>query len=108
VKLLGKVSSKRQTPGPALILSALLAAAFVLPGDLKSVALVANFFVFLTFILVNVAVIRLRVKNKKVNRPYRIPFTIKNIPVIPVLAIVMTVLLGSFTVYALLSGNSVE
>lgn len=108
LKWLAFISPKRQTPVTALVLAAACAAAFSLIGDIKTVALIANFFVLGTFLLVNLAAIRLRITKKNEKRPFRIPGTIGAIPVIPVLAIIMTLVLGGFAVYGLLSGNTVE
>jgi amino acid transporter len=99
-KILAKVS-KRKTPFVALILIAILTAAFSFIGDIKTIALFCNFVVYTTFIMVNIAVIWIRVKEKKTDQPFRIPFNINNVPVISVLAILMTLIMMAYSIYGL-------
>jgi APA family basic amino acid/polyamine antiporter len=47
-------------------------------------------------------VIVLRIKDKNIERPFRIPFNIRNIPVISVLGILLIMVLFGFNVYSLL------
>ncbi len=102
MRWLGRVSPRRSTPIRALVLIALVACAFALIGDIGTVARIATISIFLTFLLVNASAIALRLKQPGLGRPYRMPFTIGRVPVIPVLAILMTLTLFSFTVVALL------
>jgi APA family basic amino acid/polyamine antiporter len=104
-KIFSRVSGKGKTPVAALLLCAVLAGVFALIGDLKSVALITNFLVFVTAILVNVAVIILRRKKKSTERPYRIPVNIMNIPVSAVLGILFTIVLAVFTCIGLVQGQ---
>jgi APA family basic amino acid/polyamine antiporter len=98
----GKVNSKTKTPVLALIAAAGLAALFSLIGDVRLVALLTNFFV--TFIIINVTVIYLRVKQKDLKRPFKIPGNIKGIPVISIISIVMVTLLMIYTIYGITTG----
>jgi len=100
LKLFSHVSSKRKTPVAALILILVITCGFALIGDIETVARITTIFIFITFIVVNLSVIVLRVKEKEMNRPYRIPVNIKNIPVISVLGIIMTLILLSYNVYS--------
>ncbi len=101
LKWLSIVSSKRKTPVFALILVAGLMIAFAAIGKLETVALIANFFIFITFLFVNIGVIVLRVKQADKERPYRIPLSIRNIPVPSILGIVLTLLLLAYSVYGI-------
>ncbi|ASS48212.1 MAG: hypothetical protein A3D31_18845 [Candidatus Fluviicola riflensis] len=101
LRFLGTVLPNRRTPVYALIVAALVAAAFSLIGKVEKVALITNFFVFITFIIINLTVIYLRIKQPNLKRPFRIPGNIKNIPVISIVAILMLVLMISYTVYGL-------
>jgi APA family basic amino acid/polyamine antiporter len=103
VSWLSKVSEKRNTPIPALILVACISAAFASIGNVESVAQIANFFVLISFIVINVTVIYIRVKHPKKKSPFRIPGNIKNIPVISVVAILMVLVLTGFNIYGILS-----
>jgi len=101
LKALGRVARRTGTPVRALLLVAGLMIAFSLIGDLKTVALVSNLFIFSTFILVNACVIALRVKQPDVPRPFRIPGSVRNVPVISVLAIIMLLVLLGFCIRGL-------
>ena len=101
LKWLSIVSSKRKIPVFALILVAGLMIAFAAIGKLETVALIANFFIFITFLFVNIGVIVLRVKQADKERPYRIPLSIRNIPVPSILGIVLTLLLLAYSVYGI-------
>jgi basic amino acid/polyamine antiporter, APA family len=101
IRLLAAISEKRQTPYIALILIALVTGSLSLIGDIKTLGLFTNFFVFNTFLFVNAAVIYLRIKDKEKKRPFRIPGNINNIPIISLLAIIMILLLVGYTIYGL-------
>jgi basic amino acid/polyamine antiporter, APA family len=98
------VSSKRKTPVAALTLVVVIMAAFALIGKIEVIAFIANIFIFTTFIAVNSAVIILRIRNKSLERPFRIPGNIGNIPIISILGIAMTLLMVVYTVYGLWAG----
>jgi basic amino acid/polyamine antiporter, APA family len=108
LKMLSFVSLKRKTPVTSLFLVLILTCAFALIGNIKTVAFIANFFIFLTYLGMNVSVIVLRIKNKNLKRPFRIPGNINNIPVISVLGILMTLLLMWFTIIGLSKGASIS
>ena len=90
----------------ALLLVAGLMIAFSLIGDLKTVALVSNLFIFSTFILVNACVIALRIRQPDAPRPFRIPGSVRNVPVISVLAIAMLLTLLGFCIRGLVVSGS--
>lgn len=101
LKKLSYVSPKGKTPVFALILAAVVMVGFALIGKLEKVALIANIFIFVTFLSVNAAVIMLRKKMAVDERPYRIPFNIGDVPVPAVLGILMTLVLLGYTIYGL-------
>lgn len=70
-------------------------------GDITTVALIANFFIYLTFLLVNVSVLVLRVRQPQLERPFRIPGNVRNIPVVTIFAILMTLVLLGYNMYGL-------
>ncbi len=102
---LSKVSHKRKTPINALILILAVMYGFALIGDIETIARIANVFIFMTFIVVNLAVIRLRFVDANLERPYRIPFAVGKMPVIPVFGILLTLLLFGYNFYSLLIGQ---
>jgi APA family basic amino acid/polyamine antiporter len=101
LKLFAVVSPKRKTPLSALVLILIVMCAFALIGKIDTIARIATIFIFVTFIIVNLSVIVLRIREKELNRPFRIPFNIKNIPVISVLGILTTLVLLGYSVYSL-------
>ncbi|WP_245618821.1 APC family permease [Methanogenium cariaci] len=58
--VIGYVHPGRRTPVVAIVGAALISMLFLLPGNIRDVALIANFTLFITFIVINAAVIRLR------------------------------------------------
>ncbi|HEX8270001.1 MAG TPA: amino acid permease [Flavobacterium sp.] len=101
LKPLSFVSPKRKTPLAALIAVLVISGAFSLIGDIEIIARIATIFIFITFIVVNLSVIILRIREKELTRPYRIPVTFNNIPLIPVFGILLTLILLGYTIYSL-------
>ncbi len=101
LKPLSYVSPKRKAPLAALVLILLLMLCFALIGNIEIIARIATVFIFITFIVVNLSVIVLRIRQKDMSRPYRIPLNIKNIPLISVLGILTTLVLLGYTIYSL-------
>ncbi|NEU07736.1 amino acid permease [Flavihumibacter sp. R14] len=96
------VSKKRKTPVAALLLILIVMSTFSLIGKIEVIAMIANFFIFITFLFVNLSVILLRSKEFDRERPFRIPINIKNVPVISVVGIVLTLILMGFNIHALI------
>lgn len=82
-------------PVAAVIACSLAAAAFTLLGDLKDVAATTDVAIYLVFLATNATVILLRFKLPNAERPFRTPITIGRFPVVPVLAILATLLMMS-------------
>jgi basic amino acid/polyamine antiporter, APA family len=101
---LSTVHVTRKTPIASLLLVLVIMVAFALIGNIQTVALLANVFIFLTFLIVNISVIVLRVRHPRAKRPYRMPLSIGKIPVIPLIAVICILVLVSFTVYNLAQG----
>lgn len=102
LRLFSYVSPKRKAPLASLVLILLLMVCFALIGNIEIIARIATVFIFITFIVVNLSVIVLRVRLKEMHRPYRIPLNIKNIPIPSILGILTTLVLLGYTVYSLL------
>ena len=105
MRWLGAVT-QRKTPLNALVLIAAIVCALALIGDIAIVARIATVSIFLSFLLVNASAIVLRWREPELVRPYKMPFHMGKVPVIPVVAIVCTLVLFGFTVAALLGGAS--
>lgn len=99
-----RISAKRRTPGALLVLILFIMSGFAISGNIETIARIATVFIFITFILVNLSVIVLRITDKKMFRPFRVPLNIKNIPVLSILGILMTLLLLGYNMYALIMG----
>lgn len=106
VRAFAYVSPGRQTPVAALALILIIMAPLVLIGNIETIAMIANVFIFTTFLLVNLAVIVLRKKEKNLKRPYRIPGSIQDIPIFSVLGILFTFFLLGYNLYGLLGGRA--
>ncbi len=70
-RILHKVHKRFQTPLLAVIVTALVAIAFVLVGKIEIVASITDFALFTTFILINISLLWLRHKMPAIKRPFR-------------------------------------
>lgn len=84
---LAGVSRRSGAPVRAVLVSAVLAAGFVLVGNLTLVASVTDFAVYLVFVAVNLTVVVLRYRRPGEPRPFRSPLAIGRLPVLPVLGL---------------------
>ncbi len=94
-----------RAPWRAITGAAVLAALFVLIGDITLVASVTDVAVYLVFIAVNATVIALRVRQPNRRRPFRVPWSIGPVP-LPALAGIATVvvLIPSLDLAAIATG----
>lgn len=90
--------SKRKIPVRALLLILLVACVFTAIDDIEIVARIATITIFLTFLVVNLSVIALRVKQPDLVRPFRIPFSIGRLPVLSILGVLCTLVLLGYAV----------
>ena len=79
-----KVWSKTRTPWVAILTVTCGAMIFLLLGDLKTIANLTNFTIFVVFITVNAAVIFLRYRDPKPHG-FRVPFSVGTMPLLPLL-----------------------
>ncbi len=87
------VDKKTKTPGPAIVISGILAIIFVFIGGIEIVGYLTDFLIFCAFIVINLSVIQLRYKKQKLERGFKIPFTIGKLPIIPLLGVVTSAFL---------------
>lgn len=88
-QVLSKTLEKQKTPWIAAIF-AMFTAVVLLPfGKVETVASIASFATMIVFIAINVALVHLRRKKPKKNRPFRIPFAINGVPILPILGIIV-------------------
>lgn len=88
--------SGRGTPSTATLVLTVIAAAFVLSGNIGFVAQVTTFAVFGQFLAVNAAVIALRRSHRDQVRPFRIRWTVAGVPVTAVVGLASTLLFAAF------------
>ncbi len=83
----------RRTPWVAIGICGVLSGLLLFAGDITFIANVTNFTLFITFIAINAAVIVLRFHSPHIPRPFRIPYSIGRLPLVPVAGIVFCVFL---------------
>ena len=89
--ILSIVHISRRTPWAAIIMTSVLSLLFIFAGDIAFVANVANFTLFITFFVINAAMILLRYKEPDVKRPFRVPVTIGKFPLISFLGMLFNI-----------------
>jgi APA family basic amino acid/polyamine antiporter len=103
-EIFSKVSKRTLAPWVAVVGIVIAAIFFLFIGDLKSIANLTNFTVFSVFILINATLIFLRIK-KPVNKGFRVPLNIGEIPIIPVFGIISSFfMLGNLSFNIILLG----
>ena len=95
-KFLGKIHPKRSTPRNAILLTMVVAIAFILYGKIGTIAKVTDLGVFIVFISVNASLIWLRYKHPNKKRPFKVPINIGKFPVLPFIGIIITTVMFSF------------
>ncbi len=91
--VLARVHPARGTPYVAIAAVTLLSMAFVLPGEIRLVALLTDFCAFVIFALVNLSTIALRLRYPGLKRPFRAPLSVHNIPLVSVLGLLSCILM---------------
>jgi len=99
---------KNGVPWVAVLVTAALSLAALAIGSIGVVASAVNFALFMIFIVMNVSIIKLRFSKPEAERPFRVPWTIGKVPVLPVFGIIFTlVLIASIEGPVLLAGFGV-
>ncbi len=99
------INPKTRTPDLAITLVGSLAILFVFVGGIETVGYLADFLIFVTFILVNLSVIRLRYTEPKRKREFKVPVSIGRFPLLPALGVITSaVLLLSIKLEVILYG----
>jgi APA family basic amino acid/polyamine antiporter len=83
-----RLGRRSRAPRVAIGVSLLVAAGFVLIGDLTLIASVTDLAVYLVFVAVNIAVVVLRFRMPDRPRPFRSPIAIGRTPVLPLAGLV--------------------
>jgi APA family basic amino acid/polyamine antiporter len=87
------VHPAQRTPWIAIIICGVLSVMLIFAGDIAFIANVTNFTLFVTFIVINAAVIVLRYHSPHTPRAFRIPLSIGRLPLLPVAGIVFCIFL---------------
>ncbi len=73
----GKLEKNYSTPYIAIIIAALLALALAIPGDIRFLARVYAFGALLAVTIAQVSIVRLRIIEPDLERPYRVPWNVR-------------------------------
>ncbi|MBN1195007.1 MAG: amino acid permease [Methanomicrobiaceae archaeon] len=84
---IGYVHPRTRSPLVAIAVAFAGGVLFLSLGNIRDVALMANFTLFVTFAIINAAVILLRFRMPERSRPFRVPGAIGWVPLLPVLGI---------------------
>lgn len=99
--------SRRGIPWVAVLITASLALAITAVGDLQIIAGLTDFAVFLVFIVVNAAAIRLRYLHPDLHRPFRVPGSFGRFPLLPLLGLILTaIMLPRLSTPTLIAGSA--
>jgi basic amino acid/polyamine antiporter, APA family len=103
--IFARVSFNNSTPMISAILVFVASASFLPLGDLKILAELSSFIALLAFLAVNLTLVVLRFRLPDHPRPFRVPFRIGRLPIIPLAAIAsIAVLLANFDVPVYVAG----
>ena len=100
-KVFTSVLKSFKTPWIAIIAVIFASSIFLFLEDLKTVANLTNFTIFMVFIIINSSVIYYRFK-KPINKGFKVPISIGRLPVIPVLGIATSIFMISNISYNVL------
>jgi APA family basic amino acid/polyamine antiporter len=87
-KSLSSIHPSRKTPWLAVAVICLITLGFALLGNIRVVAELTDFGAFIVFMVVNLSVILLRFRQPQLKRPFKVPFSIGKLPIIPALGVV--------------------
>ena len=99
-KFISSVDKRTRTPWVAIFLIMLVSILFILIGDIRVVAELANFGLFVTFAFVNTALIVLRYRKPYMERKFKVPLTIGKFNVLAFLG----ALFSLFMIYYIIVG----
>ena len=93
---LSSIEHRYKTPYIAILISVIMSSSIVfILKDLTTAAELANLMNLVTFMLVNVSIVILRFYRPRIERDFKVPFSIGNVPILPIIA---TILIG-FIIY---------
>lgn len=84
---IARIHPTRKTPWVAAAVVGAFSVVFIWIGEIEFAANATNFTVFVTFAVINLAVIWLRYAQPNARRPFKVPLNIKQFPILPVLGV---------------------
>jgi len=100
-KIFLHVSKKTLAPYIAVVFVIAFSMLCLFLGDLKTIANLTNFTIFVTFIVINASVIFLRIK-KPITHGFKVPLSIKKIPILPFLGLITSLFMILYLSYDVL------
>jgi basic amino acid/polyamine antiporter, APA family len=94
-RALARISVSTRAPWAAILAIMVLTMAFVFMGDIELVASVTNFTLFVTFLVINAALIVLRYRSPNIVRPFKVPGALGMIPILPLIGLVFNIFMLS-------------
>jgi basic amino acid/polyamine antiporter, APA family len=86
-RILSKTLTKQKTPWVAGLVSLVVASLLLPLGKVEVLAGIASFSTMVAFIVVNVTLIILRKKQPQTKRPFKVPFSVAGVPLLPLFAV---------------------
>lgn len=89
--VVAQVLPKHRTPWVASVIVFIIACMLLPLGKLETVASVSSLTTMLAFLSVNITLIKLRYTDQHAKRPFKVPFKIGAMPIIPVIASILCI-----------------
>jgi len=99
---LDKLDKNTRTPLNAIVIFTIICIITLFIGDLEKITTSCNIATLLIFILINIAVIRLRLKLPNKKRNFKIPININNIPVSAIIGIIFSIIFSYVSICQIL------
>jgi basic amino acid/polyamine antiporter, APA family len=99
---LDKIDKNTRTPVNAIVIFTIVCIMTLFMGNLEKITTSCNIATVLIFILINMTVIRLRLKLPNKKRNFKIPININNIPVSAIIGIIFSIIFSYVSIYHIL------
>lgn len=90
---LQRLTAGRKAPYVAALAAGAVALGFALTADIELVASVTDFAVYVIFVVVNAALITLRFKAPNAARTFKVPLSVRGVPILPIAGSVAALLM---------------
>lgn len=103
--MFSKIHFKTKTPWVAIVTIMIASILFVTIGNIITVANITVFLLVIVYSMVNLSVIVLRLREPNIERPFKVPFSIRNYPILSIIGLGSTLfMLTQFGLYVMLLG----